>query len=61
MIRSQPGEGHSEDQRICVDRPCLVNKHIGNLKCMRLSGDACNLNITTDIFIRVNAHVTNCG
>ena len=48
---SQPCEGHSVDQCIGVSQLCLVNKHDQNLKFMRLSGEACNLNITTDIFI----------
>lgn len=49
-MRSQPLEGHSEDLCMGVSQPCLVNKHHQNLKFMRLSGDACNLNIATDIF-----------
>lgn len=36
--------------RTCVSQPCLVSKHVQNLEFTRLSGDACSLNITTDIF-----------
>ena len=57
-MRSQPCEGHIENLCIDVSQTCLVNEHDQNLKFMRLSGNAYNVNITTDIFILKNAHMT---